>query len=192
MSDESAGAGAPLSAEPTDDPVEALARRAASGDGRALDELLRVIRPIVLRRCQRVLENPADAEEACQDALVAVARRIGSFEGRARFSTWLYAVASNAAVDTHRKVRRRASETGTEDAAKVAVTGGSSIASSRVDLLDAMTKLSPTYAEPVAMRDFQGLSYDDIAAVLDVPVGTVKSRIHEARRQLRDLLAQRY
>src|SRR6476646_1642855 len=80
-----------------DDRQELLARRAAGGDAAALNELLAAIRPAVLRRCARFLPCFQDAEEACQDALLQVARTIGRFEGRSLFSTWLYVVVANSA-----------------------------------------------------------------------------------------------
>src|SRR5262245_12520860 len=96
----------------TDDDLdpEVLARAAAAGDARALDTLLRVIHPDVLRRTARFLPNRQDAEEAAQDALLQVARKIAGFEGRSKFSTWLYVVVANAARSTYRDLKRRASE----------------------------------------------------------------------------------
>ncbi|MEL6892809.1 MAG: sigma-70 family RNA polymerase sigma factor, partial [Actinomycetota bacterium] len=82
------------------DDVESLARSAAAGDADALERLLAAIRPDVLRHAGRLLPNRLDAEEACQDALLAVARRIDRFEGRAKFSTWLYRVTLNSGLDT--------------------------------------------------------------------------------------------
>ncbi|MYR55376.1 RNA polymerase subunit sigma-24, partial [Streptomyces sp. SID625] len=76
-------------------PTEEHARRAAAGDPAALEELLQEIRPEVLRRCARFLPCREDAEEAAQDVLLQVARRITTFEGRSRFGTWLYTVVAN-------------------------------------------------------------------------------------------------
>ena len=73
--------------------LDALALRAADGDKDALDELLAEIQPRVRRICGRMLLYPQDAEEACQDALMLVATRIDTFAGRAKFTTWLHAVA---------------------------------------------------------------------------------------------------
>ena len=80
-----------------DGDIEVLAGQAAAGDPKALDALLAAIRPQVLRRCARFLPNYQDAEEACQDALLQVARTIGRFEGRSLFTTWLYVVVANSA-----------------------------------------------------------------------------------------------
>ncbi len=167
--------------------VEELAVKAKDGDARAMDELLVLIQPEVMLRCQRVLPHRLDAEEAAQDALMAVVRRIGSFEGRSKFSTWLYMVSSNAAVDTYRKLKRRATDPGempelTEDRRT------SVIAGTRIDLLDAIEQVDAKFGEPVVLRDIQGMDYADIAELLDVPTGTVKSRIHEGRQRLQRIL----
>ncbi len=90
--------------------TEELALRAASGDPAALDLLLQGIRPEVVRRCGRFLPCREDAEEAAQDVLLQVARKITSFEGRSRFSTWLYTVVANCARQKYRELKRRAAE----------------------------------------------------------------------------------
>ena len=91
-----------------------LARRAAAGDQEALDELLRLIQPRVLRQVSRVLPYRQDAEEAAQDVLLKVATRISTFEGRSAFTTWLYEVTANQARQTYRSLRRRAAERTTD------------------------------------------------------------------------------
>lgn len=167
--------------------AEALAIKAAGGDKRALDDLLSLIERDVFQRCLRILPNRMDAEEATQDAMLTVARRIGSFEGRSKFSTWLYRVSSNASVDTYRKLKRR-SEDHNEMPELTDLNRTSVIAGTRIDLLDALEQVDARFAEPVVLRDVQGLDYSDIAELLDVPVGTVKSRIHEGRKTLQWLL----
>ena len=175
----------------TADP-EALARRAAAGDGAALDELLRLIEPRVLRQCGRFLPYRQDAEEATQDVLLKVATRIGTFEGRSRFSTWLYEVTANQARQTYRSLRRRAAESTTDVPPERADPRTTSvIAGSRLDLLDALERLEtehPDLVRAFVLRDLSDLEYADIARLLDVPVGTVKARIHHARRYVRKSL----
>jgi RNA polymerase sigma factor (sigma-70 family) len=176
-------------AESSDD-LEVLARRAAAGDTVALDTLLARIQPLVLSRTGRMLPNPLDAEEAAQDALVAVARRISSFEGRSRFTTWLYQVTTNAALDTYRKLKRRASVVGLPVDEQASPERTSVAAGTRVDLLEALEKVDPRFAEPVVLRDVCGLDYPEIAQALGIPLGTVKSRIHEGRRSLQWLMTR--
>jgi RNA polymerase sigma factor (sigma-70 family) len=176
-----------------DEQQEELARRAAGGDRHALEDLLAAIRPQVLRRCARFLPCYQDAEEACQDVLMQVARNIGGFEGRAKFSTWLHVVIANSARQTYRTLKRRAAEQAHEtpplDVADPRTT--SVIAGSRLDLLDALERLEARKAElvaPMVLRDICQLDYREIAEQLGIPEGTVKSRIHQARGHVREYL----
>ena len=177
--------------------TEELARRAAGGDESALPELLRRIEPEVLRRCSRFLPYRQDAEEAAQDTLLIVARKITTFQGRSKFSTWLYEVTANCARQTYRSLKRRAAEQPSwddtpperPDPARTSI-----IAGSRIDLLDALEQLEERrhdLVEPVVLRDVAGLEYSEIAERLGIPLGTVKSRIHDARHLLRTWLVVR-
>jgi RNA polymerase sigma factor (sigma-70 family) len=168
--------------------IDELAVRAAA-DPAALHELLKTVRPDVLRICARFLPHHEDAEEACQDALLALVRGIDRFEGRSSFRTWLYRLAANRALSTYQRLRRRSIAEGTAplpdrpDPSRTSV-----IAGTRLDLLDALGRLRPEFAEAVALRDVLSLSYREIAELQQVPEGTVKSRIHQARHQLRERL----
>lgn len=105
---------------------------------------------------------------------------------------WLHRLAANRARSTYQGLRRRFAESGgvplpdRPDPRRTSVVAGT-----RLDLLDALQGLTPEHAEAVALRDVLGVSYGEIAIPLDVPEGTVKSRIHEARRQLRQRLGER-
>jgi RNA polymerase sigma factor (sigma-70 family) len=176
-----------------DERQEELARLAAGGDRAALETLLGEIQPSVLRRCARFLPCYQDAEEACQDVLMQVARNIGGFQGRSKFSTWLHVIIANGARQTYRTLKRRAAEQGyaempvdVPDARTTSV-----IAGSRLDLLDALERLEAGRAElvaPIVLRDICQLDYKEIAGYLGIPEGTVKSRIHQARGQVREYL----
>ncbi len=177
--------------EPVD--LDELATRAAAGDREALEDLLAAIQPRVKRICGRMLLYPQDAEEAAQDALLLVATKISSFGGRSKFTTWLHVVASNSARSTYRSLKRRAAERSADDMPVLADPRTTSvIAGSRLDLLEALEVLGSTHpelVEPLVLRDVQGLAYDEIAQTLEVPLGTIKSRIHQARHAVRPLLA---
>ena len=177
----------PTIVEPHRTEMETLARKASAGDPVALNELLVAAGPVALRLCGRFLANREDAEEACQDTLLAVARGIGEFHGNCTFRTWLHSLAANRARSTHQAIRRRqngeAAGASLPDRADPRRT--SVVAATRLDLLDALDGLPSDYAEAAALRGVLGLSYSDIAALLGIPEGTVKSRIHEARRRLR-------
>ena len=174
--------------------IESLASRAAQGDRHALDALLVEIQPRVRRICGRMLLYPEDAEEAAQDAMLLVSTRIHTFAGRSRFTTWLHAVASNSARSTYRSLKRRSAELPTDEFPTSADPRTTSvIAGSRLDFLEALETLSvdhPALVEPLVLRDLQDLDYADIATLLDIPIGTVKSRIHSARQIVQPLLTR--
>jgi RNA polymerase sigma-70 factor (ECF subfamily) len=176
--------------------TEELALKASRGDQTALNGLLRKIEPDVLRHASRFLPCRQDAEEACQDALLQVARNIHRFEGRSRFSTWLHVVVANSSRSTYRSLKRRSVEQVGElpqqrpDPRRTSV-----IAGSRVDILDAMEDLEarkPDLIQALVLRDVSQLEYSEIADQLGLPLGTVKSRIHEARKQFRQTLGESY
>jgi len=179
---------------PTPDEIDALAIAARDGDPQALDDLLRLLQPRVLNICRGVLPFNPDAEDACQEALINVARKIGSFKGTSRFTTWVHAVAVNSARSTYRRMKRQASpHWGTDDvfADRPDPRTTSVIAGTRLDLLEAMEVLErdhPSFVTPLLLRDVYGLSYHEIAAETDAPLGTVKSQVHDGRRLVRPLL----
>src|SRR3954469_22718516 len=94
--------------ELTPDDVDELARRAQDDDRDALEQLLTAIRPRCLNVCRGVLPYTPDAEDACQDALIKVAEKIGTWNQRGRFTTWLHVVAVNSARTTSRRMKNQA------------------------------------------------------------------------------------
>ena len=180
--------------QPCADDIDDLARRAQDGDRIALEDLLTAVRPRTLRICRGVLPHEPDAEDACQEALLNVARKLPSWGGRGRFTTWLHVVAVNAARSAYRRMRSEAlvadpqADTAMQrpDPRTTSV-----IAGTRLDLLEAMETLErdhPQYVEPLLLRDVYELPYDEIAGLLEVPLGTVKARIHHGRALVRPLL----
>ena len=179
--------------EPTTE-LDDLVRRARAGDADAMDDLLRSVRPRVLAVCRGVLPYADDAEDACQDALLNVARKLDSFDGRSKFTTWLHMVALNSARSTYRRLKNQAVSLDnlTLDRADPRTT--SVIAGTRLDLLEALEVVESTHPqviEPLVLRDVYGLSYEEIARLTASPVGTVKSRVHDARQLVRPLLRPR-
>jgi RNA polymerase sigma-70 factor (ECF subfamily) len=177
----------------TPDEIDALARRAREGDREALESLLTVLRPRVLTICRGVLPYSGDAEDACQEAMLNVAQKIGSWGARGRFTTWLHVVAVNSARTTYRRLKNLATPTDFEgvghDRPDPRTT--SVIAGTRLDLLEAMETIEkdhPQFVEPLLLRDVYGLPYDEIADLVDAPLGTVKAQIHHGRKLARPLL----
>ncbi|WP_254052145.1 RNA polymerase sigma factor [Aeromicrobium sp. A1-2] len=169
-----------------------LVDRARSGDPRALDELLTAIRPQVLRRCARLLPHVHDAEEASQDALLAIATHLHDYTGRGSFMGWVTVIASNSARQTYRTLKRRFAERSDDELSATPDPRTTSvIAGSRLDLLDAIEALEqahPAAAEAFVLRDVAALPYEEIAALTGAPLGTVKARIHTARAFVRGRL----
>jgi RNA polymerase sigma-70 factor, ECF subfamily len=176
-----------------DDHDESLARRAAAGDREALDALLRNHSALVHGVCRRILGNPDDALDATQEALLAIARKISSFDGRAKFSTWAYRVATNAALDESRRRARRPvpSESLPEPGRNRDSGAGDAGIADRLDIDAALCRLTPDYRAAVALRDLVGMDYAEISEVLGIPPGTVRSRISRGRAALADLLGNR-
>ncbi len=176
----------------------ALVQAAAGGDRRALDTLLRRHYDRIFAVCRRITGNDADAADAAQDALISIARSIGRFDGRASFSTWAYRIATNASLDELRRRRRRPMLV--DDRSDPRAEGGDvqivdpdagpqvEAIADRMAIDAALAELPETFRVPLVLRDVGDLDYAEIAEALDVPVGTVKSRIARGRAQLVELL----
>ncbi|MEV4263219.1 RNA polymerase sigma factor [Kribbella sp. NPDC049584] len=172
--------------------LEELAARAASGDKTVLPQLLQAIRPQVQRRVAKFLPYREDAEEAVQDTLLQVANKVHTFKGTGSFAGWVTVVATNQARQTYRSLKRRSVEQSAEVLPEsVDPRTTSVIAGSRLDLLEALEALEsshPQLVQPLVLRDLGALSYAEIADELDVPLGTVKARIHQARKAVAERL----
>jgi len=164
-----------------------LAAAAGAGDRRALEILLARHFDRVHAICRRITGHPEDALDATQEALIAISRGISRYDARAAFTTWLYRVATNAALDEVRRRKRRPASTDidaldhTPDPA--AGPGGSveSAVAARIDVDAALTTLAPEFRAAVVLRDLCDLDYAEIAEALGVPIGTVRSRIARGR-----------
>jgi RNA polymerase sigma-70 factor (ECF subfamily) len=180
----------------TPDEIDDLARRAQTGDRAALEELLAAVRPRTLNVCRGVLPYTPDAEDACQETLIKVAEKIGSWNQRGRFTTWLHVVAVNSARSTYRRMKNQgvaADPTDSQSMQRPDPRTTSVIAGTRLDLLEAMEALErdhPQFVEPLLLRDVYGLPYEEIAQQLGAPLGTIKAQIHHGRKLVRPMLAE--
>ncbi len=174
---------------------QTLALAAARGDRRALEELLARHVDRVHAVCRRVLANPEDALDATQEALIAISKRIDSFDGRSAFTTWLYRVATNAALDEGRRKSRRPTPVEVLPESGGVADGGSDTPGfddavvTRLAVDEALSDLPDDYRVAVTLRDVAGLEYSEIAEITDAPIGTVRSRISRGRTAVAEALS---
>jgi RNA polymerase sigma-70 factor (ECF subfamily) len=165
----------------------ALVRQAQDGDREALDALLRQQYERTFAICRRLTGDNDDALDATQDALIAIVRGLPRYDGRARFSTWAHRVTVNACLDELRRRRRRPVPS-TSDLPLEPIDPGrpdlDDQVADRLRLDAALERLSPEFRAAVVLRDVIGLDYAEIAETLEVPIGTVRSRIARGRRDL--------
>lgn len=171
-----------------------LLQQAVEGDTGAFHELASRHADDLFRLAFSLVGNRQDAEDVLQETLTAAFERIGSFEKRAAVKTWLIRILVNQSARVHRSrhVRRTASLDALSEGAASVLSGAPADPSERADLrLDVMAvleALSAEHRQVITLREFQGLSYEEIAQVLGVPRGTVESRLFRARRELRERL----
>lgn len=176
------------------DDEKRLVDAARDGDRRAIERLLRIHQPQIHAVCRRITGNDADALDATQEALIAIVRGLPRFDGRAKFSTWAYRVATNACLDELRRRKRRPlvglpEQDGTAlDVADPALPDPGETVGDRDEVDAALRQLAPDFRAAVVLRDICQLDYAEIAEVLEIPAGTVRSRIARGRGQLADLL----
>jgi RNA polymerase sigma-70 factor (ECF subfamily) len=153
------------------------------GDGLAFRELFDRYKNSIYGYVRRRVNDPGRAEEITQDVFLALVQHRNGYEVRASFRTYLYRIALNRVASEHRK--KKENEPLPEDAPATANTDPNVVQQVR----EALEQLEPGQREIVMLREYEGLSYDEIAQVLKVPVGTVRSRLFRAKMALRDLLA---
>ena len=139
--------------------------------------------------CRRIAGSSRDGDDACQEALIKIVRNLPRFDGRSSFGTWAYRIATNASLDELRKRNRRPGlasddEHATADVADPLAGRRLDDVSDRLVLDDALSALPDDLRAAVVLRDVADLDYGEIADVLDIPVGTVKSRISRGRAAL--------
>ena len=132
--------------------------------------------------------NDADALDATQEALIAIVRGLPRFDGRAAFSTWCYRVAVNACLDELRRRKRRPVPVGDDRPEPAAGGDPANQAAARIDVDRALGGLALEYRTAVVLRDLCALDYAEIAEVLEIPSGTVRSRIARGRAQLAEAI----
>ena len=163
-----------------EEPDPDLIRAAAKGDHVAFAQLVRAHQSQVWRFLSHLLGDPSLAEDVTQETFLKVYKKLDSYQFRSRFSTWVLAIARNAGVDAMRKNRRKQADLDVEQLDDPRAHSSPS----RLELETAIGSLAPKLREAFLLVEVMGLSYQEVARVLGVPIGTVKSRLYHARRHL--------
>ena len=169
-----------------------LISRARGGDRDAFGALVEQYRDNVYRLAYRMCGNAYDADEAAQEAFVAAWRALPNFRGDAKFSTWLYRLTTNAAIDVMRREKRHQTVGDGEmiDLADDADSPQETVERTEQQeaVQEALATLSEEYREVLLLRYMEEMDYAEIAEVLQLPSGTVKSRINRAKAALKTAL----
>lgn len=181
-----------------------LISEALAGRTDSFGELVLRYQDRLFHVANRVVDNPDDALDVVQDTFVSAYQSLASFKGDAEFFTWLYRIAFNTAISAKRRKRPtisldagrvggsgKSEETGIDPedrAADVAPDAAMERSEDERLLTAAIAKLSQEHRAVLLMKDIDGLKYEDIAEAMRVPIGTVRSRLHRARLELRNLL----
>ena len=173
-----------------------LLERARNGDSEAFGALVERYQRRVVGVAQAVVHNQDDAVELAQETFVRAYENLAKFESRSSFSTWLYRIAANLSIDFRRREGRhqilRGEDAETEINRLPSPRGDSYQETVRTELSkrikEALKELTPEHRAVILLREVEGLSYDEISDVLQVPRGTVMSRLHYARGRMRATL----
>jgi RNA polymerase sigma-70 factor (ECF subfamily) len=178
--------------KPCDDDQDLLARL-RRGEARAFEEMVIAHQHRVFGVALRMLGRHAEAEEVAQEAFIRAYRSIATFRGDAKLSTWLYAITSRLCLNRlasaeHRRVRhddealRRVADEGEDPTDQI------ERRQREAALHRAIAELDDDRRMVLVLCDLEGLAYEDIATALELPIGTVRSRLHRARTELREKL----
>ncbi len=168
------------------------------GDTAAFGVLVRRYQDRLYHTVYRMVDNAEDAYDVVQEAFLSAYQSLESFKGDSLFFTWLYRIAVNTAISLKRKQRAvvsidagRNGEPGIEpqDTSETSRPGHAmEQAEQQRRIRQALARLSPEHRAVLVMKDMEGQKYETMAEVLDVPIGTIRSRLHRARLELRELL----
>ncbi len=186
------------------EPLSAAERRflerLRAGEWEAFEQLIAWFQADVYGLLYRLLGDREEARDATQETFLKVYRHIGRFRGECELKTWIYRIAINQAANRHRWWRRNGDRLISMEVLKenAEVSGGERLVDPRADpeqqaiareeerlLMEALGRVKPVFRTALLLRDVEGLSYEEIAATLQVSVGTVKSRIARGREGLR-------
>jgi RNA polymerase sigma-70 factor, ECF subfamily len=169
------------------------------GNASSFGELVRRYQDRLFNTVYRLVDNADDAQDVVQDAFLNAYQSLDSFKGDSLFFTWLYRIAVNTAISFKRKRRAmvRIDSTGSHpvieplDTSEVTRPGHAmEQAEQEQKIQQALGRLSPEHRTVLILKDMEGQKYEDMADLLGVPIGTIRSRLHRARLELREVLEQ--
>jgi RNA polymerase sigma-70 factor (ECF subfamily) len=180
---------------PARDADEQLVAKVQSGDRRSFDLLVLKYQHKVMGLVRRFVKDPTEAEDVAQEAFIKAYRAINTFRGDSAFYTWLYRIAVNTAKNTlDARKRRPGSDLDIEDAEDFAFSDSLRIDENPENLLagedmhriveETLVSLPEDLRKALMLREFDGLSYEEIAQMMGCPIGTVRSRIFRAREAI--------
>lgn len=132
--------------------------------------------------------NRSDAEDATQNALISIVKALPSFDGRSQFSTWVYRIATNAALDEVRRIGRRPRPTDNDAVYDSAQNDSTEAVAAQLDVVSALAEIPEEYRTTLVLRHVADLEYEEIAAIQGIAIGTVRSRLARGRAQLVEIL----
>ncbi|MFP3903721.1 MAG: sigma-70 family RNA polymerase sigma factor [Armatimonadota bacterium] len=185
--------------------IEELVRRARQGDRDAFEKLVDEYKDKIYNYVARMLNDRDRAEDVAQETFIRAYTSLPNFRGASSFQTWLYRIASNLAIDTMRRRSYREGEFSLDETLQTREgevqrqvedegPGPEKTIQNeelRAQIEDAIVELSPKLRTVIVLYELQGLSYKEIAEVVGAPLGTIKSRLFNAREQLREILEKK-
>lgn len=181
------------------DPDQELIQRCRSGDQPAFNQLVLKYRNRVMGIATRMLGDRVEAEDLAQDVFVKVYHGLQGFQGEALFSTWLYRIAANSCLNQIRKRKRESQVPVSADDPEPNISDGKSNPHTLLEkkelnsfLEKAIRALPREQKMVLILRDIEGLSYEEIADSLELELGTVRSRLHRARLEVRASVKEKF
>lgn len=172
-----------------------LIQATLDGDTDAFGRLVQKYQDRLFHGISHMLGSPSDAEDVVQEAFVLAYTRLGSFQAKSQFYTWLYRIAINTGISHKRKKRPVVSldadhspAHGMADEKSESPDHGMHVQEQSAEVHRALNRLSEEHRRIIVLREMDGLCYESISEILKLPVGTVRSRLHRARAQMRELL----
>lgn len=184
-----------------------LVQRARAGDGGALNRLIGKYQRRIYAFCYHILRDADEAEELTQDVFIKLCANLNHFRAESKFSTWLFQIAKNLSLNRIKYLKRRryysqtslddAGDPGAESERNLELPAEGKDAAAQIEdsefnrlLHEKIGELGDDVRKPLVMRDIEGMRYDEIAKAMNLAEGTVKSRIHKARTELRESLGE--